>query len=272
MQFKRTIDLQTLNSVLWFSVMQGHVRNTTNQRHYTLSSYCKEIRKENIAVNAKLSECDGKLDILLDCLINLQYNSSTGWLVTGKKKEKNPQNSITKIHGNVRWLQPGFIVLFCKYEQEMEHETKAGNRQENWQERDNSSSTSPLCARVLKSWADWCPCRPPISLGAGWTVLSTPRCPAGFPTHSLQLLEAEPESFGVNGRKKIRFCLCFWNTLGWPWSETSLEPLCIDRYHWTKCKVMAKEISCVRGLNCSLQRQMVQQVHDLSTATGCKRY
>lgn len=58
-KFKKTIDLlATLNSAVWFLVMQGHVCNKINQ-----SPYCKEIGKENIAVNAKLWECDGDLDI-----------------------------------------------------------------------------------------------------------------------------------------------------------------------------------------------------------------
>lgn len=114
---------------------------------------------------------------------------------------------------------------------------------------------------------------PPISLVCRMnSAQHATHHPAGLSTCSFQLLEVELESFGVNGRKKIRFCLCFQNTLAWPWSETSPEPLCTDRYHLTKCKVMDKEISCVRGLNCSLHRQMVQQVHDLSIATGCKRY
>lgn len=133
----------------------------------------------------------------------------------------------------------------------------------------------PHYARVLKSWAGWCLCAisdHPFPWVQDDQRSAWPRCHAGFPTCSFQLLDVELESFGVNGRKNIRFCLCFWNTLGWPWSATSLEPLCTDRYHLTKCKVMDKEISCVRGLNCSLQWQMVQQVHDLSTATGCKRY
>lgn len=88
--------LQTLNSAVWFSVMQGHVCNKTNQRHSTFSPHCKEISKENISIVN--GEHDGKLDILL----NKPAEQLNRLSCDRQKERKKNINSIAKIHANVR--------------------------------------------------------------------------------------------------------------------------------------------------------------------------